>query len=54
MASEAEAKALICAAILWSRFSDRILRLSEGLRDVFFSDLDAAMDSRLKALESAR
>jgi hypothetical protein len=54
MASDAETRVLINAGALWAHFSDRIARLPKPLQDVFFEDVETAVEHRLKVLEAAK
>jgi hypothetical protein len=54
MVSEAETEVLISARALWTQFSGRIIKLPEPLQEIFFQDLETAMEKRLKVLEGAR
>jgi hypothetical protein len=54
MGSAAGAKTLVKVGALWSRFSERISKFPEELQDIFFEDLETAIENRLKALEAAR
>jgi hypothetical protein len=52
--SEEETKVLLKLGSLASRHSERISKVPEHLQDVFFSDLETAIENRLKVLEAAK
>lgn len=54
MVSNEEAKVLVQVDAIASRFSERIAKLPKGLRKVFFSDLETAVENRLAVLERTK
>jgi hypothetical protein len=54
MASETRRGTLTGADDLRTHFSERVARLPESLQDVFFKDLETAIENRLKVLEAAK
>jgi hypothetical protein len=54
MASETRRGTLTGADDLRIHFSERVARLPEPLQDVFFKDLETAIENRLKVLEAAK
>jgi hypothetical protein len=52
--SEEETKVLLKLGSLVSRRSERISKLPKHLQDTFLSDLETAIENRLKVLEAAK
>ncbi len=53
MVSKREVDVLVQAGELWAKFSERLSLLPRHLQRDFLSDLEVAMENRLKVLEAS-